>query len=56
MVLPTEVDSIKVAGQIVDIFLDGVIRDQTNKMVEKNKRPYVVAHSTLTGLTCVEMY
>ena len=31
---PMELDSVQIADQIVDIFLDGVIRDQQNKMVE----------------------
>lgn len=49
-------DSLRVADSIIEMFLDNVESDRLDKMVELKKKPYVVAHTTLTGLMCVEMF
>ena len=48
-------DSIVVGEAMVDHFIAKVAEIQYNKILDTKKKPYVVLHTTLQSLTCVEM-
>ena len=48
-------DSLEIGEAMTNYLLEKVAEVQYSKMIEEKKKPYVVLHTTLQSLTCVEM-